>query len=418
MTKRHLPPSVLGFRCFGCGHEVEKADYVCPSCSGNLDVVYDYEIVKKRLSRKSLGRDPDPGIWRWRELLPIGKFRGVPLARVGATPLYKAERLGRDLGLKDLWLKDDGRNPSASFKDRAGAVAVAKALELGERIVTGASTGNAASSMACLCAGLPLKPIIFVPEKAPAAKIAQLLVFGATVVAVKGTYDQAFDLCLEATREYGWYNRNTGHNPFTREGKKTASFELCEQLGWKVPDLVFVSVGDGNIISGLWKGFKDLFSTGLIDRLPRMAAVQAEKSDAVKRAFESDGVIRPVSGETLADSISVSLPRDGAAAVRALLESQGFAVSVTDAEILSAMKTTARREGVFAEPAGAAPVAGLAKAVSAGLVKTSETVAVFVTGNGLKDTASALKAAGTPHLIEPTLSGLRKLMARHCLAKP
>ncbi|MBI5208708.1 MAG: threonine synthase [Elusimicrobia bacterium] len=413
MKNRHLPPSVLGFRCLACGLEVADAAYVCPSCSGNLDLVYDYRAVRKRLTRASLARNPDPSVWRWRDLMPIKAFRGVPVVRIGGTPLYKADRLAADLGLSGVYLKDDGRNPSASFKDRAGAVVVAKALELGERTVTGASTGNAASSMACLAAGLGLKTIIFVPEKAPAAKIAQLLVFGATVIAVKGTYDQAFDLCLKATDEYGWYNRNTGHNPFTREGKKTASFEIVEQLGWKVPDKVFVSVGDGNIISGLWKGFKDFYSLGLIDRLPRLVGVQAEKSDAVKRAFESDGVIRPVSGDTLADSISVSLPRDGEAAVQALTESQGFAVSVTDTEILDAMRATARREGVFGEPAGVAAVAGLRKAAARGQVQAGEKIVAVITGNGLKDVASALKAAGRPFTIGPDPAELRKLVKTH-----
>ncbi|MDD5629100.1 MAG: pyridoxal-phosphate dependent enzyme, partial [Elusimicrobia bacterium] len=258
--------------------------------------------------------------------------------------------------------------------------------------------------------GLGLKTIIFVPEKAPVAKIAQLLVFGATVIAVKGTYDQAFDLCLKATEAFGWYNRNTGHNPFTREGKKTCSFEIVEQLGWKCPDKVFVPVGDGNIISGIWKGFKDFHALGLIDRLPQLVAVQAAGSDAVKRAFESDGVIRPVSGDTLADSISVSLPRDGEAAVKALKESQGFALSVTDDEILAALRDTARRESVFGEPAGVTSVAGLRKAAAQGLVKRGEKVVALVTGNGLKDVASAMKAVAKPFLVAPDARELKKLV--------
>ncbi|HAH08386.1 MAG TPA: threonine synthase [Elusimicrobia bacterium] len=407
---------MLGFRCFRCGLETERAEYVCPSCGGNLDVVWDYKALRKKVTRKALAENKDWSVWRYKDLMPIRRWRGVPTARVGWTPLYKAERLGEALGLSDLWLKDDGRNPSASFKDRAGAVAAAKALELGERIVTGASTGNAASSMACLSASLGLKTIIFVPEKAPAAKIAQLLMFGSSVIAVKGSYDQAFDLCLKATERFGWYNRNTGHNPFTREGKKTCSFELAEQLGWRCPDQVFVSVGDGNILSGLWKGFKDFFALGLLDRLPRMVAVQARHSDAVKRAFET-GVLRPVSGETLADSISVSLPRDGEAAVKALKESKGYAVSVTDEEILAAMRETARRESVFAEPAGAASVAGLRKAAAKGLVKPSDKTVVVVTGNGLKDVASAMKAVGKPHLIEPDIRELEKLAAKERLCR-
>ena len=406
-----LNSALTGFKCIRCGEETPDAStYVCPACSGNLDAVYDYQAIKKKLTRKALDQNPDKSVWRYKDILPIARYRGVPIVHIGWTPLYKAERLGKDLGLANLYLKDDGRNPSGSFKDRAGAVAVAKALELGEKTITGASTGNAASSMACLTAGLGVKAIIFVPEKAPVAKIAQLLVFGAVVIAVKGTYDQAFDLCLKATEEFGWYNRNTGHNPFTRDGKKTCSFELIEQLGWDCPDQVFVPVGDGNIISGIWKGFKDFHALGLIDRLPRLVAVQAAGSDAVKRAFESDGVIRPVSGDTLADSISVSIPRDGEAAVKALKESGGYAVSVTDEEILAAMRDTARRESVFGEPAGVTAVAGLRKAAAQGLVKNNEKTVVLVTGNGLKDVASAMKAVGKPYLIAPDAGELKRLV--------
>ncbi|MFA6028319.1 MAG: threonine synthase [Elusimicrobiota bacterium] len=405
---------VLGLRCFRCAKEHSEGDapYVCPSCGGNLDVIYDYKALRRRVTRASLKKDLEPGVWRYEALLPVRRWKGRPTVRIGGTPLYKAERLGRALGLKSLWLKDDGRNPSASFKDRAGAVAVAKALERGEKIITGASTGNAASSLACLCASLGLKTVIFLPEKAPAAKVAQLLVFGAEVFAVRGTYDDAFDLCLKASAEYGWYNRNTGYNPYTREGKKTCAYELLEGLDWKVPDQVFVSVGDGNILSGLWKGFKDFHALGLVERLPRMVAVQAEKSDAIKRAFEGDGVVRPVSGETIADSISVSLPRDGDAAVQALRESGGYAVSVSDAEILAAMRELARSESVFAEPAGAAAVAGLRKAAEAGKARAKDRVAVVVTGNGLKDVASAMKAVGEPHKLAPELSELKKLVVK------
>ncbi|MFA5139191.1 MAG: threonine synthase, partial [Elusimicrobiota bacterium] len=328
------------------------------------------------------------------------------------TPLYQADRLGRQLGLSQVHLKDDTRNPSASFKDRAGIAAAAKALQLGRRVITGASTGNAASSLACLCASAGIRPIVFVPRTAPPAKITQLLVFGATVIAVRGTYDQAFDLCLKASELYGWYNRNTGHNPYTREGKKTCSFEIVEQLGWRVPDKVFAPVGDGNILSGIWKGFLDLYAVGLIRSLPRLVAVQAEGSNAVKKAFESDGVLRPVSGRTLADSISVSLPRDGEAAVRALRESKGFAVEVSDAEILDAMRALARAESVFAEPAGAASVAGLKKAVLQGRVRRDETVVLLATGSGLKDIASAGRAVNKPFCIDPDAGELKKLVRR------
>jgi threonine synthase len=310
-----------------------------------------------------------------------------------------------------MWLKDDGRNPSASYKDRASSVAVVKALELGFDKICGASTGNAASSTACLCASIGLSPIIFVPETAPKAKIAQLLIFGAKVFAVKGSYDDAFDLCLEATAEYGWYNRNTGYNPYTREGKKSCSYEVCEQMNWDVPDLVLVPVGDGNIISGVWKGFKDLYGVGLIDRLPRLVAVQSDRSSAVVDAVNGDGVIRPVKATTIADSISVDLPRDGAMAVRAVRESGGMAVKVSDAAILDTITFIARMGGIFSEPAGATSVAGLRKLVAEGRLNGPEKIVCLITGNGLKDIDTAMKIAGKTVPVEPDLASLKKAVA-------
>jgi len=330
---------------------------------------------------------------------------------LGWTPLYKAERLGAEAGVPNLYIKDDGRNPSASFKDRASAVVVAKARELKEKVITTASTGNAASSLACLTGSLDMKTVIFVPETAPAPKVAQLLVFGAVVIMVKGNYDAAFDLCLKASQEYGWYNRSTGVNPFTREGKKTCAFEICEQLKWETPDKVFVPVGDGNIISGMWKGFVEFHRLGIIDKLPQMIAVQAERSDSVKRAFEAGGEVQPVSGETIADSISVCVPRDGLAAVMAIKDSGGFAVSVTDAEILEAIPQIARGSNVFAEPAAAAAYAGLKKTAAAGRIKDSESAVVLISGNGLKDVQSAMKSVGKPFIIKPDLSELKKLVS-------
>ena len=406
--------NILGLRCVACGreHRLRAASTTCPACGGNLQVVYDYRAVRRRLTRRSLARDPERSLWRYRAVLPVKDSSPVPAPQVGCTPLYRADRLGDALGLKRLYLKDDGRNPSASFKDRANAVVLTRALELRAKVVTTASTGNAASSLACLAAGLPLKTVIFVPHTAPEAKIAQLLVFGAAVVAVRGTYDEAFDLCGRAAAEFGWYNRSTGVNPFTREGKKTGAFELCEQLGWEVPDLVFVPVGDGNIISGMWKGFTDLRALGLIDRLPRLVAVQAEGSASVKDAVEGDGAIRPVSGKTVADSISVSVPRDGQAAVQAVRESGGFAVAVSDAEILSAIPELARGGNVFAEPAAAAAWAGLKKAAADGRARPGATAAVLVTGNGLKDVASARKAVGQPLLVDPDLAEVKRLVRK------
>jgi threonine synthase len=405
--------AATGLRCVRCERVAAIADdrYVCPECGANLEVAYDLEAIRRRWTRDLLQGDAERTLWRYLPLLPVsGPLEGPP---VGCTPLVAAPRLTKELGLaKTLLLKDDGRNPSASFKCRASSVALRRALDIGATLVTGASTGNAASATAVLAAAPGIRTRIFVPKAAPRAKIAQLLTFGAEVLAVDGTYDQAFDLCLEATRRFGWYNRNTGYNPYTREGKKTVSFEIVEQLGWKVPDLVVVPVGDGNILTGVWKGFVEFHQLGFIDRLPKLLAVQAEGSAAIVNASAGDGVIRPVSGDTVADSISVSLPRDGEAAVKALRASGGFGVTVSDAAILAAIGELARGSGVFAEPAAAASWAGLKEAVRQGQVDPSWQVVALVTGNGLKDVASAMKVAGEPRVIPPDPGVLDTLFAK------
>lgn len=403
--------SASGLRCVRCSERTPVADgtYLCPRCGGNLLVEYELEAVHRHFTRRSLSENPDRTIWRYLPLLPVAsRLSGPP---VGWTPLVPAPRLAAELGLRSLLVKDDGRNPSASFKDRASAVALQRAHEWGHRLVTGASTGNAASATAVLAAALGIHCRIFVPKTAPRAKLAQLLTFGAEVLAVEGTYDQAFDLCLEATRKFGWYNRNTGFNPYTREGKKTVSFEICEQLGWRVPDLVVVPVGDGNIISGVWKGFQEAVRMGWVERAPRLLAVQAEHSAAIVRALQGDGVIRPVSGDTVADSISVSLPRDGEAAVQAVRASGGFGITVSDEAILAAIGEVARGAGVFGEPAAAAAYAGLKAAVGQGLVDPRWEVVVLNTGNGLKDVGSAMKVAGEPRIVSPDPALLDLLFA-------
>ena len=409
---------VLGLKCVLCGaeYDVEEVLYVCPKHGdeGILDVVYDYDLIGRRLTKDHLARDQQTrSIWRYADLLPIADASLAPPLQVGWTPLYRAERLEKRLGLKHLWVKDDGREPTASLKDRASAVGVVKALELGREVMTCASTGNAASSLAGLATSVGLTTYIFVPQTAPQAKVAQLLIFGANVIMVKGTYDQAFDLCLEATKEYGWYSRNTAFNPYLSEGKKTAALEICEQLGWEAPDRIFVSVGDGGIIGGVWKGLKDLHALGFIDKMPKLMGVQAEGAAPLVRAWrEGTEEIKPVVLDTLADSIAVGVPRDRIKALRAVRQTGGEFVAVDDEEILEAMRVLARGAAVFAEPAGAAGFAGLAKLVRQGRIDPEERIVVLVTGNGLKDVASAIKATGQPHLIEPTMEDLRQLMRR------
>ena len=409
-TGKMMKTSFSGYRCFRCGTEagVELGGSVCPACGGNLEVRYAWP---KGAERRWWVDEERRDIFRYRALLPVSRLDLASPLRVGLTPLYDVPRLGAAAGLNKLYLKDDGQGPSASFKDRAGAVALVRAREIGAKVLCGASTGNAGSSMACLAASVGMRCVIFVPEKAPAAKIAQLLIFGAKVFAVKGTYDEAFDLCMEVCAQRGWFNRNTGHNPFTREGKKTAAFEIYEQLG-RIPDWVVVPTGDGNILAGIWKGFCDLKEAGIVDRTPKMLCAQSEESAAIGAAvwkLQKAGKklpdwktveIAPVAATTVADSISVDIPRDGLAAVRAVLESGGAAVAVPDAEILAAIPELARGAGVFAEPAASCAWAGLKAAARSGIVKPEETVVCMCTGNGLKDVASARKVAGDPTPVE------------------
>ncbi len=407
---------VLGLKCVLCGREyaVDEVLYVCPlhGDDGILDVVYDYREIARNVDPARLASNPELTIWRYKPLLPVKPDSPVSPLTVGWTPLYHAERLGRKLGMPGLFLKDEGRQPTASLKDRASAVGIVKAMELGKEVMAAASTGNAASSLAGLAASVGLKCVIFVPRTAPQGKIAQLLIYGATVLAVDGTYDQAFDLCLEASKEYGWYIRNTAYNPYLSEGKKTAAYEICEQLGWKAPDWIIVGVGDGCIIGGLGKGLRDLTELGWIERLPKLLGVQAEGSAALYNAWkEGTEEVKPVEPCTIADSISVGMPRDRIKALRAVRYTGGAFITVSDEEILEAMRILGREAGIFAEPAGAAPFAGLVKALKEGLIAPEEKVVVLITGNGLKDVGAAMKAAGSPIIVEPDMKSVREVIS-------
>ncbi|MEG1610214.1 MAG: pyridoxal-phosphate dependent enzyme, partial [Bilophila sp.] len=288
---------VIGYRCVVCGavYDTSFTGYVCPKHGneGILDVLYDYEAAARECTPENFAAtrlhdsQNRQGMWRYRALLPLPLAALVPPLLVGGTPLYAAPRLAARMGVKHLCIKDDGRSPTASFKDRASALAVSLARLQGATVVATASTGNAAAALAGMSAAMQQPCVIFVPASAPAAKIAQLLTYGATVYTVQGTYDQAFELCMQACTRMGWYNRNTGYNPFMAEGKKTAAYELAEQLNWDVPDALFVSVGDGCIIAGMHKGFRDLKALGLIDRVPRLYGIQAAGSDFMTQAFEN-----------------------------------------------------------------------------------------------------------------------------------
>lgn len=397
--------TVIGLRCVLCGRDHAPGDgtLVCPRCGddGTLDVEYDLDEARGAISWEALRRDGDRSMWRYRALLPVGGGeRRLPL-RVGGTPLVPAERLARALGLRALHVKDEGRNPSASLKDRASAIAVALAVERGASAVACASTGNAASSLATLAAAAGVRSVIFLPESAPPAKLAQLLAHGAALVRVRASYDTAFDLAARATAAHGYYPRNTGTNPYLSEGKKTAAFEIAEDLGGRAPDRVYAAVGDGCIFGALYKGFHELVAVGLLDRMPALVGVQAEGAAPIARAFASGGRPEPMEPETLADSISVGRPRDWAKALRAARESGGAIRTVPDAEIVTAIRALAREAGIFAEPAGAAGYAGLVADRREGLCPAGATAVVLVTGSGLKDPGAVARFARAPEPIAP-----------------
>ena len=398
---------VLCARCTRCGAEYEAVPSLTTCrCGGILDIVYDYPAIRAAFSPASLEGCRDRSMWRYRPLLPVEEDSPAPPLRVGWSPLYRADRLAALLGLRTLYIKDDGQNPTASLKDRASAMAVVKAREAGADAVACSSTGNAASSLAGNAAAAGLAAYIFVPARAPEGKVAQLMIFGATVVTVDGSYEETFALSRDAIARWGWYNRNAAVNPYLSEGKKTAAFELMEQLNWQVPDYVAVSVGDGCTIAGLWKGFRDLYAVGFIPRLPRLLSVQAEGCCPLNRALQSGEPWRPMEEDTLADSIAVGVPRNADKALSAVRESGGLAVNVSDGEILEAMRLLGRTQGIFAEPAGAAGTAGVKKALSLGLLDPDSTVAALVTGNGLKDVRSGIRAAGEPIRVSPDMDAL------------
>ncbi len=407
------PPFILGLRCLLCGKSYPYGDLqTCPACGqqGILDVLYDYNAIGFQLRVAPLsGRSANH--WRYRELLPVPMTAPRPPLHIGWTPVYDVPRLAHAVGIKRLFLKDDGRNPTSSFKDRASSVGVMKAQEFGYDVIACASTGNAASSLAGLSAAVGLRSFIFVPGRAPEPKIAQLLIFGATVIRVNGTYENAFDICRAACEKFGWYNRNSGTNPFLVEGKKTAGLEIAEQLRVSLPDWVIVSVGDGCTIGGIGKGMQEMKSLGLIERVPRLLGVQAEGAKPIANAFRSGADLIPTETSTVADSIAVGTPRNWRRALQQIRASHGDMVTVDDGEILDAMRITARLGGVFGEPAGVAGVAGLKKAIAEGIIAPAETAVAVITGNGLKDIASAKQAAGEPIDVDPDLAALEQVLS-------
>ena len=404
--------NVLHAKCVLCGRTYDAAPNLTNcACGGILDIVYDYDSIKSSLSKADLAARQEYTMWRYRELLPVEAGTELPPLRVGWSPLYQADRLAGQLGIQRLYIKDDGINPTASLKDRASAMAVAKAREAGAEVIACSSTGNAASSLAGNAAAAGLKTYIFVPSRAPKGKVAQLMAFGATVISVQGSYEDTFELSKAAISRWGWYNRNAAINPYLSEGKKTVGLEIMEQLHWVVPDYIAISVGDGCTIAGLWKGLKDLYAIGFIDRLPRLISAQAEGCCPLNRAIETGEAWRPMEENTLADSIAVGVPRNADKALLAIRESNGLTVNVSDQEIMDAQKLLGRTCGVFGEPAGVTGTAGLKKLCEQGKIPASATVVSVVTGNGLKDVANAIASCGEPVSIPNDMDQLLKAFA-------
>ena len=394
--------AIRDFRCVLCGHRygASSARYTCDACGevGTLDIRYDLSALSASVDRETLAAQPRAdSMWRYRALLPLAADAELPPLRVGGTPLYDAPALAEALGLARVWVKDEGQNPTASLKDRASAMVVAHALAAGYTTVSTASTGNAAAALAGIAASIPgaLRTVIFVPETAPIAKITQLQVYGADVLLVEGSYDDAFELCLALSEREGWHCRNTGINPYTSEGKKTAAYEIAEGLAWQAPAAVVVSVGDGSIIGGLHKGFRELVALGWLKDEPQLIGAQAEGSSALYQAWlagEGAASMNAVSAATVADSISANMPRDRAKALRAVRDSDGAFVAVSDEAILAAIPELAQLTGIFAEPAAAAALAGARQAVSEGHLGADDEIVILITGNGLKDIPAAQRA--------------------------
>jgi threonine synthase len=382
---------IQSLQCVSCKREYTpvEIEYTCPKCGpvkGTLDVNYNFRQVRKYLTIEGLAKDTNASHWRYLPLLPVLDASLIQPLKVGWTPLYKHSRLNKTLSLPELYLKDDSGNSTASYKDRASSVAIVKALEKKAKGIAAASSGNAGASIAAFAASAGLPCYIFVPKAIPKPKLAQLKAYGAQVMLVDGPYDEAFDLCARESEKNGWFNRNTAINPYLAEGKKTGALEICEQMNWQAPDLVFVPVGDGCIISGIWKGFKDLKALGFIDHFPQLIGVQAEGSALLVRAFkEGKTEIIQKKVHTIADSISVGFPRDQVKALRAVHQSGGTFISVPDDDIVASIRFLAEKGGIFVEPAAAAAFAGMRKMLKNERINDTNRIVVLLTGNGLKD---------------------------------
>jgi threonine synthase len=386
------------YKCSSCQKEFKAEEielnfiYLCPSCGnaeknrpleGVLNVEYDYVELKKKLSREDFLKLAPGKFWSYPDLWPIN-FQHFTDDQLNKIALPSDQLLKYTIDKREFWILDDTRNPTLSYKDRASALVTLKALDLGITEIAAASTGNAGSSLAGICARLGLKAIIYVPKNIPEAKRIQIKAYGAELIVVDGDYDSAFDVCLEESKKNNWYNRNTAYNPLTIEGKKSAAYDIFISTHGNIPDVIFVPVGDGVIISGIYKGFKELLALNWINKLPRLIAVQSTSSDALVR-YLATGKFEYKPANTIADSISAGAPRNLFVAADAVKNSNGFALAVTDQEILTAQKEFIKQTGILCEPSCASVYAAYKNLLSTNKLNSSDKHLLLMTGNGLKD---------------------------------
>ena len=398
---------VRALQCRECGRTYDVAPlYSCEWCFGPLEVAYDYDAVATSVTRESIAAGP-PTLWRYADLLPVDPTDGgLP---VGLTPLVRADRLAEELGLGEVWVKDDTRNPTNSFKDRVVAVAIAKALDFGLKTIACASTGNLANAVAGAAARAGLPSYVFVPADLEPAKILTTAVYGANVVAVDGTYDDVNRLCGELATEHPWAFVNVNVRPFYAEGSKTLAFETAEQLGWQAPDHVVIPVGSGSLLTKVHKGFQDLVRVGLLDAASvRISGAQAAGCAPVATAFaEHSDTIRPVKPSTIAKSLAIGNPADGYYALDTVRSTGGALAAVDDDEVIAGIQLLARTEGIFGETAAGVTIASLRRLAAEGVVRPDERVVVYVTGHGLKTLDAVAPHVGPAATIQPTLDAFR-----------
>ena len=413
--------TVIGLRCRECGRQFPvEALHVCDYCFGPLEVAYDYERIAAVVSRERIAAGPR-SIWRYRDLLPVDDAAPVDLG-AGFTPLIRADRLAAELGLGELWVKDDTANPTGSFKDRVVSVALTKARQLGFKVAACASTGNLANSVAAHAARAGMASVVLIPSDLEAAKITMTAVYGGTVVAVRGTYDEVNRLCAELTSEHpSWAFVNVNVRSYYAEGSKTLAFEVAEQLGWQAPDHVIVPIASGSQLTKVAKGFAELVEVGLLDGPApvRVSGAQAAGCSPVATAFaEGSDDIRPVKPSTIAKSLSIGNPADGWYALRAIRESGGSCAAVTDDEVIEGIGLLARTEGIFAETAGGVTIATLAKLAASGEVRPDERVVALVTGHGLKTVEALSPRFGPTVTIDPTLTSFDSSLSHEIVDQP